>query len=178
MEEEGEEAPSEDCGGVWLVAGVDEGGVNDGSSCVCRPPGIAHARRLRKIQTSNRFDILQVWEKDDAKEMNSVEEVNEVNEAGRAEGVNGMVGITVDSGAARSVWPKKKRGVKRRDIRGQKPKLAAANGTNIEVQGEALLEFDLRGRKCGMKFLDADVRKPLVAVSAMEDEGKTVVFST
>ena len=28
-----------------------------------------------------------------------------------------------------------------------------------------------------MKFLDADVKKPLVAVSAMEDEGNTVVFS-
>ena len=28
-----------------------------------------------------------------------------------------------------------------------------------------------------MKFLDADVKKPLEAVSAMEDEGNTVVFS-
>ena len=28
-----------------------------------------------------------------------------------------------------------------------------------------------------MKFLDADVKKPLGAVSAMEDEGNTVVFS-
>ena len=28
-----------------------------------------------------------------------------------------------------------------------------------------------------VKFLDADVKKPLVAVSAMEDEGNTVVFS-
>ena len=28
-----------------------------------------------------------------------------------------------------------------------------------------------------MKFLDADVRKPLAAVSEMVDEGSTVVFS-
>ena len=28
-----------------------------------------------------------------------------------------------------------------------------------------------------MKFLDADVKKPLGSVSAMEDEGNTVVFS-
>ena len=28
-----------------------------------------------------------------------------------------------------------------------------------------------------MKFLDADLKKPLAAVSAMEDEGNTVVFS-
>ena len=83
----------------------------------------------------------------------------------------------MDSGAARSVWPKRKKGVTRQKIQGKKPKLAAANGTSIEVQGEALLEFGLRGRRCGMKFLDAGVKKPLLAVSAMEDEGNTVVFS-
>lgn len=60
---------------------------------------------------------------------------------------------------------------------GRKPKLQAANGTNIEVDGEAVLVFEMGGRKCGMKFLDADVKKPLGAVSATEDEGNTVVFS-
>ena len=214
MEEECEEVPSEDCGGVWLVAGVDERRVTDGSPSVltcrglapgcqsahmCRgltqdsgklehvepPPGIAYARpassrrrwQSMKVQTRNRFDVLQVEEEDEVGEMNVVEEVNEVDEMNADKEVNEVVEITVDSGAARSVWPKRKKGVKRRDIRGRKPKLAAANGTSIEVQGEALLEFDLKGRKCGMKFLDADVKKPLVAVSAMEDEGNTVVFS-
>jgi len=41
----------------------------------------------------------------------------------------------------------------------------------------AMLEFELKGRKCGMRFLDADVKKPLGAVSAIVDEGNTVVFS-
>ena len=50
------------------------------------------------------------------------------------------------------------------------------NGTNIEVEGEAMLEFEMGGKRCGMEFLDADVKKPLGAVSAMEDEGNTVVF--
>ena len=59
----------------------------------------------------------------------------------------------------------------------RKPKLAAANGTKIEVYGEAVLEFEEGGRQCGMRFLDSDVRKPLAAVSAMNDEGNTVVFS-
>ena len=99
-------------------------------------------------------------------------EVNHVEET-----VNEVVEIAVDSGAARSVWPKKKKGVRRKAIEGRKPRLAAANGTSIDVQGEALFEFDVGGRKCGIKFLDADVKKPLVAVSAMEDEGNTVVFS-
>ena len=72
---------------------------------------------------------------------------------------------------------KKEEGRERQKIQGKKPKLAAANGTSIEVYGEALLEFRMRGRRCGMRFLDADVKKPLGAVSAMVDEGNTVVFS-
>ena len=44
---------------------------------------------------------------------------------------------------------------------GKKPKLAAANGTAIEVDGEATLEFEMQGRLCGISFLDADVKKPL-----------------
>ena len=40
-----------------------------------------------------------------------------------------------------------------------------------------MLEFVMKGRRCGMKFLDADVKQPLGAVSAMVDEGNTVVFS-
>ena len=199
MEEDHEEATSEDCGGVWLVAGVEERGEKARCGCcderrhagpltgmaknVEHPPGAMCARpapsrrrwQSTKVETRNRFDALQMESEED--EVNAVEEANEVDEMSVAEAVDEVVEITVDSGAARSVWPKKKKGVKRKNIQGRKPKLAAANGTNIEVQGEALLEFNLRGRKCGMKFLDADVKKPLVAVSAMEDEGNTVVFS-
>ena len=40
-----------------------------------------------------------------------------------------------------------------------------------------MLEFEMKGRKCCMKFLDADVKKPLGSVSAMVEEGNTVVFS-
>ena len=51
----------------------------------------------------------------------------------------------------------------------------AANGTEIAVYGEAVLEFEGEGGGEGsMLFLDADVKKPLGAVSAMEDEGNTV----
>ena len=58
----------------------------------------------------------------------------------------------------------------------KKPQLAAANGTKIEVYGEAVLEFEENGKHCGMRFLDSDVKKPLAAVSAMNDEENTVVF--
>ena len=114
--------------------------------------------RRSKVEVRNRFDVLEVEEEDE-------EDIGEVVE------------VTMDSGAARSVWPRRKKGVKRQKIQGKKPKLAAANGTCIEVDGEALLEFKMSGRRCGMKFLDADVKKPLGAVSAMVDEGNTVVFS-
>ena len=89
---------------------------------------------------------------------------------------DGVVRVTVDSGAARSVWPRRKKGVLRREL-DKKPKLAAANGTKIEVHGEAVLEFEKNGKQCGMRFLDGDVKNPLVAFSAMNDEGNTVVFS-
>ena len=72
---------------------------------------------------------------------------------------------------------KEKRGVKRNSIQGKKPKLAAANGTGIEVEGEAVLEFMKDGRKCRMKFLDSDVKRPLAAAGEIVEEGDTVVLS-
>ena len=49
--------------------------------------------------------------------------------------------------------------------------MTAANGCPV-----ARLEFIRDGMKCSMKFLDADVRRPLVSVSAIVDEGNVVVF--
>ena len=61
---------------------------------------------------------------------------------------------------------------------GEETRLMAANGTEIAVYGEAVLEFEGDGGgKGSMLFLDADVKKPLGAVSAMEDKGDTVCFS-
>ena len=55
--------------------------------------------------------------------------------------------------------------------------MAAANGSPIRVEGEASLHFRAGGRKCTINFLDADVRRPLGAVSAIVDGGNFVVFS-
>ena len=88
------------------------------------------------------------------------EEIGGIDDEGMEE-VSEVVEITVDSGASRSVWPRKKKGVTRTKMGGKKPKLQAANGTTIEVEGEAMLEFEMGGKKCGMKFLDADVKQPL-----------------
>ena len=95
--------------------------------------------------------------------------------AANDEANDGVVRGTVDTGAARSVWPRRKKGVLRRKL-DKKPKLAAANGTKIEVYGEVVLEFEENGKQCGMRFLDSDVKKPFV-VTAMSDEGNTVVYS-
>ena len=86
-----------------------------------------------------------------------------------------MVRVAVDSGAAKSVWPRSQKGVLRRMEK--KPMLAAANGTKIEVYGETVLEFEMDGRQCGMNILGGDVRKPSATVSAMNDEGNTAVFN-
>ena len=40
----------------------------------------------------------------------------------------------------------------------------------------ARLEFIRNGMICSMKFLDADVRRPLASVSAIVDEGNVVEF--
>ena len=45
------------------------------------------------------------------------------------------------------------------------------------MEGEAVLEFEMGGKKCGMKVLGAYVKKSLGTVRAMTDEGNTVVFS-
>ena len=90
--------------------------------------------------------------------------------------VNEVVEVTIDSGAAKSVWPVDKGGVSRRRT-SDNVKLMAANGSPIRVDGEATLKFVRGTRRCEMRFLDADVRKPLGAVSAIVDQGNTVVFS-
>ena len=116
----------------------------------------------KKIELRNKYQV------EDEKE----EAIGGIN----AEEESGVVRVTVDSGTAKSVCPRDKKEVLRRKVN-KKPKLAAANGTKIEVYGEALLDFEKDGKECVMRFLDSDVKKPLAAVSAMTDEGKTVVFS-
>ena len=100
----------------------------------------------------NKFREFQVAAVDDDEE----EDIAPVND----EANDGVVGVTVDSGAARRA-----------------PKLTAANGTKLDECGEAVLEFEQSGKQCGLRFLHSDVKKPLAAVNAMNDKGDTVVFS-
>ena len=44
---------------------------------------------------------------------------------------------------------------------------AAASDNPIHVEGDAKLEFVRDGKTCNMKFLDADVKRPLASVSAI-----------
>ena len=44
--------------------------------------------------------------------------------------------------------------------------VAPASGSAIRVEGDAELDFLRGGRKCCMKFLDADVERPLASISA------------
>ena len=45
-------------------------------------------------------------------------------------------------------------------------------GSPTRVEGSARLEFVLDGKKCNMKFLDADVKRLLASVSAVVERGK------
>ena len=53
---------------------------------------------------------------------------------------------------------------------------AAANGGPIHVEGDARLDSVRDDMKCSMKFLVADVKRPLASVSAIVDERNIVVF--
>ena len=128
----------------------------------------------KKIEVSNRFRGLVDEEEEELGEDEEV--VGEVRDGADPEVVAEAVEVTVDSGASRSVWPRKMKGVVR--TKGAAPvKLAAANGTPIQVDGEAALHFKRGKRRCAMKFLDADVKRPLGSVSAMVDGGNRVVFA-
>ena len=95
--------------------------------------------------------------------MNSVEVAQEIADT------------TVDSSAAKSVWPIQKKGVVR-TISKKEIIMAAACGSAIRVEGDAKLEFLREGKRCCMKCLDADVKKPLASVSSIVDDGNKFVF--
>ena len=127
----------------------------------------------RKVELRNRFSELEIEECEEDEEVGIV---GEVVDGVEGEPVAGIVEVTVDSGASRSVWPRKMKGVTR--TKGDtRVKLAAANGTPIQLDGEAALHFKRGKRQCAMGFLDADVKRPLGSVSAMVDGGNRVVFA-
>ena len=125
----------------------------------------------RKVEICNRYGAL-VEDEEEGESLVVGEVGEEVADMGI---VAGVVEVMVDSGASKSVWPVTLGGVARRK-RNVGVKLAAANGSPIRVDGDAALRFKTGGRECRMNFLDADVRRPLGAVSAIVDGGNTVVF--
>ena len=120
------------------------------------------------MTVKNEFRQLQVSAVDDDEE----EDIAAVND----EANDWIVSVTVDSGAARSVWPRLDLAALRRNL-AKKAKLAAASETKIEVHAEAVLEFEENRNQCGMRSRDSDVKKLVAAVSAMSDDGNNVVFS-
>ena len=94
----------------------------------------------------------------------------EIEEVNGIDVVQEVVEITVDSGAAKSVWPICKKGVARRTAT-KTVRLAAASGSPIHVEGDARLEFIRHVKECNMKFLDMDLKRPLASVFAIVDEG-------
>ena len=128
-------------------------------TCKCQ----AKADEMKSASWNNPFFALTAIESEDDEEVNAVEAVQEIVE------------ITVDSGAAKSVWPSRKKVVERTKST-RTVKLAAENGSPIRVEGDARLEFVRDGKKCSMRFLDADVKRLLASVSAVVDDGNVVVF--
>ena len=55
-------------------------------------------------------------------------------------------------------------------------RLAAASGSPRHLEGDARLDFIRDARTCNLKFLDADVKRPVASVTAIVYEGNIVVF--
>ena len=89
--------------------------------------------------------------------------------------VQEVVEITVDSGAGQERLAESKERCRENEIE-EGGELSAANGSPIRVEGDARLELVRDGMKCSVKFLDADVKRPLAPVSSIVDEGNVVVF--
>ena len=106
---------------------------------------------MTRASRCNNFDVLELIESElEVEEVHAVD-VQEVGE------------ITVDSGAAKSVWPMRKKGVTRTKTT-KTVRLAAANASPIDVEGDARLEFVRDDKLCNMKFLDADVKIPCASL--------------
>ena len=125
----------------------------------------------KKVELRNSFGIFEV-NNDEGEEIGNVGIEDDADDF-----VGGVIEVTVESGASKSVAPRGMKGLQRKNTcKEALPKLHAANGTNIQVDSEAVVEFEKDGKKCGMKFLEADVRKPLGSVAAIVDEGNVCVF--
>ena len=119
---------------------------------------------LTSVNRSNKFDVLNLAERGlEVEEVKAVDVVQEI------------VKIIVNSGAAKSVWPIRQKGVRETGVT-KTVRLAAASASPIHVEGDTRLEFVWEGKKCNMKFLDAEIKRPLVSVSVIVDEGHIVVF--
>ena len=98
----------------------------------------------------------------------SIQEELEETEVDSVEEVQEIVEITVDFSAAD---PAERLRASESEV-----KLAAANGSAIGVKSDAKLEFIREGKKSCMRFLDADVKRPLASVSGIKDGGDKVAF--
>ena len=63
-----------------------------------------------------------------------------------------------------------------RTISKKEMNMAAACGSAIRVEGDAKLELFREGKRCCMKCLHADVKKPLTSVSSIVGDGNKFVF--
>ena len=104
-------------------------------------------------------------------------EINEVEKGAKKVLKKGKV--TVDSGAEDSVWPATHvcwDNVEETEESVKGIGFIAANGTRMENYGGTKVKFKSGGKTKAMNFSVTDCKKPLAAVSKIDDEGNRAVF--
>ena len=157
-----------DVGGVWTVAGVEQGWTKVGGLRRSTKKEAALRRRSMGVAVvhKNKFRVLVVDPGDQA--VCTIEAAVRVWEV---EVAHVSTEITIDSAAEESVCPEKWA-----EAFGRLVKVVNASGGRIEHCGNSAVTFNGEGRTMEAKFEVINVTKPLMAVVRVVDAGSVVQF--
>ena len=166
---------------VVVTVGTDpsDGGRNRANDEVSREPASSTSEPIGVATGSGAVFAPQVEANED-RELSMVTRTRPARRVGSRR-LQMARGITVDSGAADNVMPRRllRRGMKMRPSQASRAGVhyVAANSARIPNEGEADFIFqDKDGKNHSWTFQVAEVNKVLASVSAMVDSGHRVVF--
>jgi hypothetical protein len=172
MEVDGQK--QDEIGGLWQAGCIDIDEKDGASIARVRDSRHGLRRRHAKVCTINFEGVNKFSALTDESESEGEIEIMAIDGGNSKDTTK----ITVDSGAAESVWPSSF--VKSWELEVEKDGLGkgfiAANGHRMQDEGKKKVVFEKEGRKRAMDFRVTDVIKPLASVARIVEDGNLVVF--